>query len=179
MISPGRGWRLSLLLATFQVSGLGMAYSVGRFDGILGLGWDEIAVDGIPTVLSTLIAQKAIDKPEFSFYLGGKDGEDGELFLGGADKKYYEGELEYVPVTKPGYWQVAMDSVKVGRAGRAVASGESFIHDRVAKMILVPHSQKMLLDSSFWTLGEPINIGRIGLCAGSAVTALRVRQCRE
>ena len=97
-----------------------MAYSVGKFDGILGLGWDTIAVDGIPTVLSTLIAQKAIDKPEFSFYLGGANGEDGELFLGGADKKYYEGDLEYVPVTTEGYWQVAMDGVKVGTTGDVV-----------------------------------------------------------
>jgi hypothetical protein len=38
-----------------DVSGLGMAYVAGKFDGILGLGWDTISVDHIPTVLTELI----------------------------------------------------------------------------------------------------------------------------
>lgn len=31
------------------------------------------------------------------------------MILGGSDPDYYEGDFTYVPVTKQGYWQFAMD----------------------------------------------------------------------
>merc|ERR1712037_794253 len=38
----------------------------------------------------------------------------GELILGGSDPLYYEGEMTYVPVQREGYWEIAMDGMKVG-----------------------------------------------------------------
>ena len=43
----------------------------GPYDGILGLGFDEISVNRIPTVFCNLIRQGAIDKPVFSFWING------------------------------------------------------------------------------------------------------------
>lgn len=97
-----------------DVSGLGMAYSVGRFDGILGLGWDDISVDGIPTVLTSLIKNGAIDEPMFSFYLGNKDSEDGELLIGGFNQDHTTGPMRWVPVTQKGYWEISMKSLSIG-----------------------------------------------------------------
>lgn len=31
------------------------------------------------------------------------------LMLGGVDPAYYSGDLHWVPVSKPRYWQLAMD----------------------------------------------------------------------
>lgn len=94
-----------------DVSGLGLAYGMGKFDGILGLGWDSIAVDGIPPLFSTLVSKGLVDEPVFSFYLGNANGEDGELLIGGVDKEKYLGELQYVPLIAEDYWRVELTSV--------------------------------------------------------------------
>ena len=33
----------------------------------------------------------------------------GELHLGGKDPAYFSGDVAYLPVTRPAYWQFAMD----------------------------------------------------------------------
>lgn len=40
-----------------------------RFDGILGLGFPALAVEGVRPPLDMLVAQGLLDKPVFSFYL--------------------------------------------------------------------------------------------------------------
>ena len=41
----------------------------GPYDGILGLGFEAISVNRIPTVFDNLIRQGSIDKPVFSFWM--------------------------------------------------------------------------------------------------------------
>ncbi|CAD7960924.1 unnamed protein product [Amoebophrya sp. A120] len=119
-----------------DVSGLGMAYAAGKFDGILGLGWSTISVDGIPTVVQSLIDQKLIDQPAFSFFLGTESGADGELVIGGADPKHYTGDMTYVPVTREGYWQVLMTSMSVG--GDVIAKNQAAIIDSGTSVLAGP-----------------------------------------
>jgi hypothetical protein len=66
-----------------DAGGLGLAYAFGKFDGILGLGFTAISIDGTPTVFENAIDQHAVDQPVFSFYLG--DNAPGELYFGGYD----------------------------------------------------------------------------------------------
>lgn len=95
-----------------KVDGLGAAYSMGKFDGILGLGFKSIAVDGITPIFVDMAERKMIDKAEFAFELK-KDGTDGSLLIGGADASKYDGDLSYVPLSKKAYWQITMDGVQV------------------------------------------------------------------
>ena len=56
-----------------------------------------------------MINQGLVSEPIFSFWLSRKavDEENGgELIFGGMDTRHYIGHHTYVPVTRPGYWQV-------------------------------------------------------------------------
>lgn len=94
---------LDVQLQTFaevtDVTGLGPAFGVGKFDGILGMAFQSISVDNIPTVFQNLVAEKAVAAQVFAFYLPSTDGATGELIIGGIDTKHYVGTLSYVPLT--------------------------------------------------------------------------------
>mmetsp|Transcript_12121 Transcript_12121/g.15370 ORF Transcript_12121/g.15370 Transcript_12121/m.15370 type:complete len:278 (+) Transcript_12121:98-931(+) len=78
-----------------DAGGMGIAYVLSKFDGILGLGFDSISVSGAKTVFHNAIEQGVVDSPVFAFYLG--DNCDGELTFGGYDSDKFEGdELTWV-----------------------------------------------------------------------------------
>jgi len=120
-----------------DASGLGFAYSIGKFDGILGLAWDSIAVDGIPTVMTTLIKQNTVAEPVFSFFLGTSDGADGELILGGLDPtKFDAGSMHYVPLISETYWEVQLEGITV--SGEKVSGASKAIVDSGTSAIAGP-----------------------------------------
>ena len=81
-----------------DAGGMGIAYTMSYFDGILGLGFDSISVGGVKTVFSNAIDQKLVKSPMFAFYLG--DNADGELTFGGYDDKKFKGDLTWVKLGK-------------------------------------------------------------------------------
>merc|ERR1719305_606289 len=85
-----------------NTKGLGMAYTIGKFDGICGMGWDDISVDHVTTPLRALVNSGQLAQSVFAFYLAHE--QKGELVLGGVDPSHYEGDFNYVPVmdTVPG-----------------------------------------------------------------------------
>jgi len=114
-----------------DVSGLGVAYSLGKFDGICGMGWDSISVDGVQTPVQALVASGELAEPVFAFYLG--DNTAGELTLGSVDSAHYSGEFSYVPLLEKSYWEVALDAFalngqKIGSTAKAIVdSGTSLM----------------------------------------------------
>jgi len=104
-----------------NVQGLGPAYYIGKFDGILGLGFDSIVVGGGPSPFSALVSSGQLEKPEFAFYLGNL--EEGELVLGGTNPNHYEGKFTIVPLIAETYWEVALGGITVD--GQATGSDTS------------------------------------------------------
>jgi len=97
-----------------DAGGLGLAYLAGKFEGILGLGFSSISIDGATTVFENAISQKSTEKPQFAFWLGTKDGEDGELTFGGYDDSKFLGDLHWVNLVSATYWEIALHSISVG-----------------------------------------------------------------
>lgn len=95
-----------------DAGGLGMAYSFGKFDGILGMGFTSISIDGATTVFENAIQQHAIDQPVFAFYLG--DNGPGELTFGGYDASKFTGDLTYVKLMSATYWEIPLDGASAG-----------------------------------------------------------------
>ncbi|KAJ8423000.1 hypothetical protein Cgig2_020923 [Carnegiea gigantea] len=92
-----------------------ITFMVAKFDGILGLGFQEISVGKSVPVWYNMVEQGLVKEPVFSFWLNRKaeDEEGGELVFGGVDPKHYKGKHTYVPVTRKGYWQFDMGDVLI------------------------------------------------------------------
>merc|ERR1712071_603877 len=89
-----------------DAGGLGFAYLMGKFDGILGLAFDSISIEGVKTPMVNAFEQKAIDRNIFAFYLG--DNEDGELTIGGVDESRYVGDFHKVDLLDATYWEIKL-----------------------------------------------------------------------
>lgn len=94
----------------------GFAFVMAKFDGILGMAFKSISVDGVTPLFDNMIAQKLVPEPVFSFYLerNASSPIGGELLLGGTDPKYYVGEFNYANLTHKTYWQFKVDSIGMG-----------------------------------------------------------------
>ncbi|KAH9006841.1 aspartic peptidase A1 [Lactarius hatsudake] len=112
----------------------GLAFAFGKFDGILGLAYDTIAVNHVPPPFYEMINQDLIYEPVFSFRLGSSEDDGGEAVFGGIDHSAYTGKISYVPVRRKAYWEVELQKVAFGddeleleNTGAAIDTGTSLI----------------------------------------------------
>ncbi|XVE78453.1 hypothetical protein DITRI_Ditri13aG0146500 [Diplodiscus trichospermus] len=103
----------------------GITFLAAKFDGILGLGFQEISVGRAVPVWYNMVEQGLVMEPVFSFWFNRNiDGEEGgEIVFGGIDSNHYKGEHTHVPVTQKGYWQFDMGDVLIGDETTGFCSG--------------------------------------------------------
>uniref|UniRef100_A0A2K6FMR3 Napsin A aspartic peptidase n=1 Tax=Propithecus coquereli TaxID=379532 RepID=A0A2K6FMR3_PROCO len=144
-----------------------LVFTFAHFDGILGLGFPILAVEGVRPPLDILVEQGLLEKPVFSFYLNRDPdvADGGELVLGGSDPAHYIPPLTFVPVTIPAYWQIHMERVKVGTGLTLCAQGCAAILDTGTSLITGPTEEIRALN---------VAIGGIPLLAGAYLI-----QCSE
>jgi hypothetical protein len=91
-----------------KLNGMG---EVSNFDGIIGMAFPDIAAGRVPTFLELLLEQNLIEDASFSFYMSPNSS---AVILGGVDPRYHVGHFRYFPVREDGYWNVDVESVRVG-----------------------------------------------------------------
>jgi hypothetical protein len=106
-------------------NGLGLAYLLGKFDGISGLGLRGISAGGVTTLLERLASTGSLGNNHlFSVSLGDTN-TGGEISFGQLDPTKYTGDISYVPLKPTGYWEIEMSSVQLGKPGQYVWLGPS------------------------------------------------------
>ncbi|KAK8623976.1 hypothetical protein V6N13_065335 [Hibiscus sabdariffa] len=85
--------------------------TLASFDGILGLGFQDISVGNIAPLWYSMLQQNLLAERVFSFWFN-KDpsaSEGGEIVFGGVESRHFKGQHTYVPVTRRGYWQIDLE----------------------------------------------------------------------
>jgi len=138
----------------------GVSFVAAKFDGILGLAFVRIAVDGVVPVFDNMIAQKLVSSPVFAFYLSrdpdsGADG--GEMSLGGSDPNRYEGEFTYVPLSNETYYEIHYDDLLINDKSMSFcpASGCRAIADTGTSLLAGPKDAISKINSAIGAITLP------------------------
>ncbi|XP_069489136.1 gastricsin-like [Ambystoma mexicanum] len=119
----------------------GSNFVYAQFDGILGLAYPAISVEGATTVLQGLMQQNLLSQPVFGFYLSGQPSSQsgGEVVFGGVDSNYYSGQIYWTPVTQQEYWQIGIQGFAInGQATGWCSQGCQAIVDTGTSLLTAP-----------------------------------------
>jgi len=123
----------------------GLAFAFGRFDGIMGLGYDTISVNKIVPPFYNMLDQGLLDEPVFAFYLGDtNEQQESEATFGGIDKSHYSGKLTKLPLRRKAYWEVDLDAITFGKE-TAEMDNTGVILDTGTSLIALPSTIAELL----------------------------------
>ena len=122
----------------------GLAFAFGRFDGILGLGYNTISVNGIVPPFYKMVEQGLVDEPVFAFYLA-HENDQSEATFGGYDKGKFEGDITWIPLRRKAYWEVDLDSISFGDE-TAELENTGVILDTGTSLNVLPSSLAELLN---------------------------------
>ncbi|VVA93720.1 unnamed protein product [Arabis nemorensis] len=134
----------------------GLTFLLAKFDGLLGLGFQEISVGNATPVWYNMLEQGLIKVPVFSFWLirDPESEEGGEIVFGGVDPKHFIGEHTYVPVTQRGYWQFDMGEVLIdGESTGYCGSGCSAIADSGTSLLAGPTTVIAMINKAIGASG--------------------------
>ncbi|KAJ1980688.1 hypothetical protein H4R34_002366 [Dimargaris verticillata] len=124
--------------ATFESEHLGL----NEYDGMFGLAFPALsAVEGYIPPMHNVMAQQLLAQNVVTFCLPQRrynDGTGGFIEFGRIDPTAYQGELVYVPVTRPVFWEVDVEDVYV--SGHSLGIAGAAMIDTGTTLLVVPPS---------------------------------------
>uniref|UniRef100_A0A8C6E399 Peptidase A1 domain-containing protein n=1 Tax=Moschus moschiferus TaxID=68415 RepID=A0A8C6E399_MOSMO len=132
LVSPKQSFGLSLVESGFDFV---------PFDGILGLSFPSIAFKDTIPIFDNLWSHGALSEPVFAFYLSKNKSEGSVVMFGGVDHRYYQGELNWVPVSETRYWKISMNHISMNGNVVACPCGCHAIVDTGTSLIYGPTEQ--------------------------------------
>merc|ERR1712063_183095 len=99
-----------------EATSLATFFTGSPFDGILGLAYQSISADNVPTFFDNAVKQNGIDSV-FSFYLDSQSGSNSSvLTFGGYDTSYFSGTITYhtLFLDTGNYYMIQWSGVSVG-----------------------------------------------------------------
>lgn len=107
----------------------GDAFMWGKYDGIIGLAFPALAIEGCTPVFDNLMQKQLIHANYFSFYFSKEAGGPGAVFMiGGADAAYQASPFRFHDVVTSSYWEISMEDVIIN--GQA----QEFCRDQLCKV---------------------------------------------
>ncbi|KAG5196408.1 hypothetical protein JEQ12_011094 [Ovis aries] len=108
------------------------------FDGVLGLGFPSLAIQGTTPLFDNLKNLGLIPYPLFAFYLSSRRENGSVLMFGGVDHSYHTGKLNWVPVSRTHYWQITIGRISMNGEVIACTRGCQAIMDTGTTSLLGP-----------------------------------------
>ncbi|KAF9571645.1 hypothetical protein EC968_000313 [Mortierella alpina] len=119
-------------------------------------------------VLSGIMNHELIPAPVFGVWLGDGDEDvslkeerektpdsgDGEFIFGSIDRTRFEGELTYLNITDPKYWQVKVDGVRLD-GGEDLGIGGETIVDTGTTLLVFPLAQAKKINKALGAKSDP------------------------
>jgi len=138
----------------------GSTFSKAKFDGILGMAWPSISVDGVTPVFEQMVNQGLVSQKMFAFWLStnqnsGANG--GELTLGGYDKTRFSGDLAWIPLSSESYWEFTATSMTLG--GSSVTSAMRVVADTGTSLLAGPTADVAKIASQLGATSNPFQPG--------------------
>jgi hypothetical protein len=97
-------------------------FSIVPFDGILGLSLPQMAEGQSFSMMDDLMRSGALKENVFAVFFGNEN-EDSEISFGSYSVHHMSTPLLWVPVTVPGYWQVAMNDIAINDNATGICAG--------------------------------------------------------
>jgi len=168
----------------------GTTFQSANFDGIFGLAWPTIAVDGVVPPMQALQAAGQLDQYVFGFLLQSDPSQKGELTLGAYDPTYVKNP-QWVDLKMHNYWTVEMtdlsfNGVKSTTVTNAIVdSGTSLIvgpNDDVKKIAAMYNATEVMSGEYSISCKTTLPDMTVTLGDGTTLTVkgddLRIKVCR-
>lgn len=132
-----------------------ISMELGAFDGICGMAWQSISVDGVTPPFVNMVLDSLLDAQLFSVALSADPTKEGELLLGAIDSSKYTGSIVYQPLISETYWQIALSGVTLG--GASVSSARKGVVDTGTSIFAGPSADVSAIATKLGATPTPVN----------------------